>query len=68
MLEMLKAKCLQLKDKNPEKYELINELLSDDECFFKMSSETAINILLDLEFSIEEARKIYLNLIKKESL
>lgn len=51
------------KKNGEEKYKIIVELLSMDDCFFHISFETAISILGDLGFSDEEAKSIYKELI-----
>lgn len=68
MLELIRKRCLELMETNPEKYSLINDILENDDCFIEMSIETGISILVDLNYPIEEAKKIYLNLIKKSNL
>lgn len=68
MLELIRKKCLELMNNDFEKYSLINDILAEDNCFMEMSSETAISILLDLNYNLEDAKKIYLNLIKKDNL
>lgn len=42
-----------------EKYLIINKILEDEECFQKMKTETAYNLLYDLGFSKNEIQKIY---------
>ena len=49
-----------------EKYKKISLLLEYDDCFFKISLETAYQILSDLGFSDEELPKIYSKLISEE--
>lgn len=68
MLELIRKKCLELMNNDFEKYSLINDILAGYNCFMEMSSETAISILLDLNYNLEDAKKIYLNLIKKDNL
>ncbi len=57
-----RAKALQQEDK--EKYELISNILSDDNCFLKMDIETAYSILKDL--GIEDIEKTYIKLMKRK--
>ena len=52
--------------KEQEKYKIINNILKDIECFKKMSTKTAYNILYDLDFSEQEIKKIYNELIFSE--
>lgn len=49
-----------------EKYQIINKILEDEECFKKMKTETAYNLLYDLDFSKTEIPKIYNELIFNE--
>ena len=42
---------------------LIDKLLQDDNCFYKIDMDTAYNILRDLDFSNDDAIKIYKELI-----
>lgn len=50
-----------------EKYSLIKNILSNDSCFFEMDADTAISILIDLNFDKEAAKKMYITLIDKEN-
>lgn len=68
MLELIRKRCKELMEINPEKYSLIESILTEDNCFMEMSADTAVSILLDLNYPLEEAKKIYLNLIKKKNL
>ena len=68
MLEKLRHindKFLEIKTDNDElkKHQLIRKILNDDKCFFKMSVEQAYAILRDLDFSEEELKEIYSELI-----
>lgn len=68
MLEKLRHindKFLKVKTDNDElkKHQLIKKILNDDKCFFKMSVEQAYAILRDLDFSEEELKGIYSELI-----
>lgn len=42
-----------------KKQVLIKKLLSDDKCFFKMSMEDSLTLLLNLDCSKEEAFELY---------
>ena len=73
MLDSLRDKVDKLikkcdNDLDMQKYELIKQIISDDNCFYKMDAETAISILVDLHFNIEEAKKIYIALINEENI
>lgn len=48
-----------------EKYELIKQILSDDECFFKIGIDVALDILESLEVS--EPYETYLKLIDSKN-
>ena len=51
---------------NPEDRErllVISKILLDDNCFKMMKTETAYKLLSDIGYSIEEVKKIYLNLM-----
>lgn len=50
-----------------QKYILINEILKNDDCFFKISISTAYAILKDLDISDDEIDIVYRNLISQES-
>lgn len=68
MLEKLRHindKFLEIKTDNDElkKHQLIRKILNDDKCFFKMNVEQAYAILRDLDFSKEELKEIYSELI-----
>ena len=64
-LRLINDKFLKIKsdDSDIKKYQLIKKILADDKCFFKMSVEQAYAILRDLNFSEEELKKVYLELI-----
>lgn len=59
MIEKLKelAKLNIPNDKN--KYELINNILNDKNCFKKMNIKTAYSILSDLGFKDDELNRVY---------
>lgn len=51
---------------NPEDRErllVISKILLDDNCFKMMKTETAYKLLSDIGYSIEEVKKIYLDLM-----
>lgn len=45
------------------KLELIDELLKDDQCFYKIDANTALSILAFLGIKEEDLRDVYLELI-----
>lgn len=47
---------------------LIEKLLKDDNCFFKMKIETAYSILKDLNIDSDDIDNIYMELIDKKKL
>ena len=64
MLEKLRILNKKFIEKSGmEKYSVIDKILADDKCFFKMSVEEAYAILRDLGIEEESIRKVYLELI-----
>ncbi len=64
MLEKLRILNKKMIEKSgSEKYLVIDKILADDKCFFKMSVEEAYAILRDLGIEDENIRKIYLELV-----
>ncbi len=70
IISNLKNRCkikLAENQKNKKKmliYEMISTFLKDGESFFRScDAEVAINVLIDLGFEKEEAKKLYLKLI-----
>ena len=69
MLEKLKKINLELIDneelsqENLEKQLLIRKILSDKDCFFKISIETAYSILRDLGIRKDKLKEVYSELI-----
>ena len=49
--------------KERTKYEIINKILNDDNCFQKMKTQTAYQLLYDLGFKEKEIKEIYNELI-----
>ena len=45
------------------KYEIINKILNDDNCFQKMKTTTAYQLLSDLGFEEKEVKEIYNEII-----
>lgn len=50
-----------------ERYEIINKILQDTDCFKKMKTETAYKLLNDLDFNEKEVKQIYNELIFNNS-
>lgn len=48
-------------------YEIINEILKDDNCFFNMKIDTALSILHTLGYSASEAKDLYYKLVSLDS-
>lgn len=68
MIEELINRCDKLLEVNhDEKYKLIKDILSNEKCFFEMTAETSINILIDLGYTEENAKKVYLKLTNKDN-
>lgn len=64
MLEKLRILNKKMIEKSgSEKYLVIDKILADDKCFFKMSVEEAYAILRDLGIEDKNIRKIYLELV-----
>ncbi len=51
------------KEEDKFKYELILNILDDDDCFKKMSTETAYKLLKDLQLEDDEIDRIYNTII-----
>ena len=64
MIEQLRLKAQELQAINKEKYKLISSILEEDDCFNKMSIETAYSILKDLE--VDNIDKVYIELMKRK--
>ena len=65
-LRILNNKLIELNTDNAinlKKYKLIQKILSDDKCFFKMEIEYAYSILRDLEIPENDLKKVYMELI-----
>lgn len=70
MLDKLRERVNDLIDSTTNKdllnrYTLIKQILSYDECFTNMDANTAISIIKDLNFSDDIANDIYLGLLKE---
>lgn len=65
MLDKLRKKCESLKNNDPEKYQIIQEILANDEAFFEIDIDMALSILRDLGIEEKDLNNVYLNLIKK---
>ncbi len=51
---------------NIERNEIINEILKDEACFFKMDKEDAIMILISIGISAEKVEQTYSDLVSSE--
>ncbi len=51
-------------EENLKKQKLIQKILSDSQCFFRMNIQYAYAILRDLQIKEEDLKQIYLELIK----
>jgi hypothetical protein len=65
MLEIIRNKAEKLNNESNYKYQSIVDLLKDDKCFMKLDTNTSISILLSLGYNDIQAKKIYLELIKR---
>lgn len=63
MLEVLRNRAEELIENDKKKYELILNILKDDDCFMKIDMDTAMSILNDL--GVEEKEKVYIELLKR---
>lgn len=57
----------KLNTEGNKKYEIINEIIKDDNCFFNMKIETALSILHDLGYSSSDAKDLYYKLVSLDS-
>jgi len=55
----------QIDDEDKEMFILINDLLKDDNCFLKIDMRLAINMLIAIGYTKEEAKLLYVDLIKE---
>jgi hypothetical protein len=74
MIQELKDRTMKLLNNCPKDNEvklirlkLIQKILNDESCFFKMRADDAYNILLDLEYKKEESIEIYKKLISYQN-
>ena len=67
MLDKLRIQCKSLMELDKEKYEMIENILNNDNCFFEIDMNTAYAILRDLKVKEEDINKIYLELVKLEN-
>lgn len=70
MIKKLRIITQELINKNmdKEKYQIIDKILKDDLCFFKMDIDTSISILLDLGFNESDAKELYKELIDGKNI
>lgn len=66
MLDEIKDKLANIlasvTDEDKEKYTLIKNILEEPEWFSKIDADTCISILIDLGYSLEEAKEVYMKL------
>ena len=65
-LRMIAIRLMQEKKDSPEevkKYQLIEEMLKNNQCFFELDIETSYAILRDLGFKEDDLQKVYSLLI-----
>lgn len=66
-IEELRDRCMiKYEETKDEKYELINKILSDDECFFIIDMDVALDILISLE--VDNPEECYKELISIEEM
>lgn len=66
-IEELRDRCtIKHEETKDEKYELINRILSDDECFFIIDMDVALDILISLE--VDNPEECYKELISIEEM
>lgn len=66
MLDKLRKQCDLLMSNDPEKYQVIKDILASDSAFFDMDVDVSLAILRDLGIEEENLNKVYLKLIEKE--
>lgn len=64
---LIKKKNKLTTDEDEKKYNIVETLLKDKGCFFKMNPETAIGILEFLEVKEEDMLEFYYDLISPSS-
>lgn len=66
-IDSLKSKCMQKKlETNDPKFDLIENILNQDNCFFAIEMDIAIDILTSL--GVEDPYLVYKNLISYEEM
>lgn len=63
-IEQLRDKCLELMELDKDKYQLIYDMLEDDDLFSKIDINMAYSILNDLE--VEDIKNTYIELMKRK--
>ena len=63
-IEQLRDKCLELIELDKDKYQLIYDMLEDDELFNKIDINMAYSILNDLE--VDDVKNTYIELMKRK--
>lgn len=70
-LRLLNNKLIELNVHNAtnlKKHKLIQKILSDDKCFFKMEIEYAYSILRDLGIPEKDLKMVYMELIDAKNV
>ena len=70
-LRLLNNKLIKLNTSNAtnlKKHKLIQKILSDDKCFFKMEIEYAYSILRDLGIPEKDLKMVYMELIDAKNV
>lgn len=62
-IRILNKKMIEQNIINNDKYLLIDKILADDKCFFKMSIEEAYAVLRDLGIDENNLRSVYIKLL-----
>ena len=63
-IEQLRDKCLELIELDKDKYQLIYDMLEDEELFNKIDINMAYSILNDLQ--LEDVKNTYIELMKRK--
>lgn len=65
MLDKLRIRAKQLRNLHPqdERFKIIVDILKQDDCFMKLSSNEVLNILKDLQIENENLRDVYIQIL-----
>ena len=55
-------------EKKLKKHKIIQKILNDDKCFFKMEIEYAYSILRDLGINEKDLKQVYMELINPKNI